>query len=171
MGARRTAILALAFVTLMAGLLVAPQTAEAKDLRGRFGLGIGARLSPTGIISGKITLPSSSPTRNVQIQALVGFALSESQRDRFSAGARVLIPVLAEDNLNVYGAVGGSYVFYGQEGHAVRADAGAGIEFFLFGLENLGLTGELGLVVDFIGEEPVPPRLQPFAFVGLHYYF
>lgn len=171
MGARCSGLLACTLAVLMAGLMGSPEVAEAKDLRGRFGLGIGARLSPTGIISAKITLPSPTPTRNVQIQALVGFALSEAQRDRFSAGARVLIPVLAEDNLNVYGAVGGAYVFYGDEGHAARAEAGAGIEFFLFGLENLGFTGELGLVVDFIGEEPTPPRLQPFAFIGLHYYF
>ena len=67
-------------LTLLMGLLVAPQAAEAKDLRGRFGLGIGARLSPTGIISAKFSLPSQQPTRNVQVQALLGFALSEGQR-------------------------------------------------------------------------------------------
>ncbi len=62
---------------VLAGLVALPSSAEAKDLRGRFALGVGARLSPTGIFSAKITLPSNKPTLNVQVQALVGFALME----------------------------------------------------------------------------------------------
>jgi hypothetical protein len=163
---RRTLLL---FVSL---LLLLPATASAKDLRKRIGVGFNNNFSSLTSISGKFGLPTPKATMNVQIQALVGFAILKGQDDRFFAGGRVLLPIIGEDNLNLYGSLGGGYVRFHDEAQAARIGAGLGVEFFFFGLENLGLSAEFGLNLD-VGGGGVDLQTTSgsVATVGAHYYF
>ncbi len=166
---RRGLLLSCLSLTL---LFLLPSQAEARDLRGRLGLGFNNNFSSLTSISVKYGIPTNKETLNLQIQAMVGFAFLKDQDDRFFAGGRVLIPILAEDNLNLYAGVGAGYVRFHDAKQGVRASAVVGVEFFLFGLENLGLSAEFGLNLD-AGNQILDVQTTggTQASVGVHYYF
>ena len=172
--ARRTAFSALlpAALLMAFSLASAPGDAHAKDLRGRFGIGFNNNFSSLTSISVKVGLPSDKETLNFQVQGLVGFAILADEDNRFFAGGRVLLPILAEDNLNLYGAVGGGYVRFHDNLAAARIQAVLGVEFFFFGLESLGLSAEFGLNLDVApGRVDLTTTSGTSAAVGVHYYF
>jgi hypothetical protein len=153
-------------------LLLLPSGAQARDLRGRLGIGFNNNFSSLTSISVKYGIPTNKETLNLQVQAVVGFAFLKDQDDRFFAGGRVLVPILAEDNLNLYTAIGAGYVRFHDSKQGLRASAVVGVEFFLFGLENLGLSAEFGLSLD-VGNQilDVQTTAGTAAAVGVHYYF
>jgi hypothetical protein len=159
-------------LALIPAVLLVPAMADARDLRGRVGLGFQNQFSELLSISAKFGLPADRETVNVQAQVLVGFALGTKADERFFAGGRILFPFVAEDNLNLYGAVGGGWLRRADDDQLVRVQATVGAEFFLFGLENLGLSAEFGAKVDV-----APPDVEvgttsgTMAGVGVHYYF
>jgi hypothetical protein len=157
---------------LLLVLLLLPASASAKDLRKRFGVGFNNNFSSLTSISGKVGIPMPKETINLQVQVLVGFAILKDQDDRFFAGGRVLLPIIAEDNLNLYVPVGGGYVRFHDEAQGARVGAGLGVEFFFFGLENLGFSAELGLNLDIVGGGiDLATTSGTVAQVGAHYYF
>jgi len=172
-----------AFLALVALLLCAlPGDAEARDLRERFGIGFNNNFSSFSSLSLKLGLPAPRPTLNIQVQALVGFSISalagddsdplSAEVDQFFAGGRVLLPILAEDNLNVYGGFGGGYVRQSEGRQLFRGQAVLGVEFFFFGLDNLGCSAEFGLKLDIApGLVEVETNSGSSASVGVHYYF
>ena len=95
---RRLRIL-LPLLLLLSMLL--PASAQGRDLRKKVGIGFNNNFSSLTSISVKVGLPTNLETVNIQIQGLAGFALAADQDNRFFAGGRVLLPILAEDNLNV----------------------------------------------------------------------
>ncbi len=161
-------------------LTTAALDASAKDLRGRFAIGFCNQLSPVTAASVKFTFPARHATVNVQLQGMAGFALfnARTSNDQFFAGARMLFTFLAEDNLNLYAGGGAGYVRFDDGTKAVRAQPLVGLEFFFFGLENLGFSAELGLSVD-IGLSTsgvdlgtgAGPDAASFGGLGIHYYF
>ena len=153
------------------------------DLRKRFGLGFNNNFSSFTSLSVKFGMPTPKPTVNIQVQGLVGFSFSalaqadsddqaEPGVDQFFAGGRLLLPILSEDNLNVYGGVGAGYVRQADARQLLRAQAVVGVEFFFFGLENLGCSAELGVVLDISpGQVDIETTAGSSASVGVHYYF
>ncbi len=171
----RTRLLALSILIPLALLSVG--TADAKDLRGRLAFGFNNQLSPVTSASIKFTLPAKQATVNIQLQAIAGLAIYNARNinDQFFAGFRMLFPIIAEDNLNVYVGGGGGYAGFQDASRAIRLQPVAGIEFFFFGLENVGFSTEFGVNVD-IGLSPtvavdVSTSAGSFAAVGIHYYF
>jgi len=153
-------------------LFLLPASASAKDLRKRFGVGFNNNFSSLTSLSGKVGLPMPKETINLQVQVMVGFALLKDQDDRFFAGGRVIIPLIAEDNLNLYVPLGGGYVRFHDQAQGARIGAGIGAEFFFFGLENLGFSAELGLNLDVVGGGiDLGTTSGTIAAVGAHYYF
>lgn len=154
--------------------------AQAKDLRKRFGAGIDTQLSllPTGqagpaSLSFKYTLPASDKTINMQIEALLGLGIVENEAAYVVGGGRFLYTVIAEDNCNVFLGVGGAYLrgdAFDSTG-TVRVQPLAGIEFFLFGLENLGFTASVGANVDIGNPLAVSTTASTVGNLGIHYYF
>ncbi len=157
---------------LALALLLSPTLSHGKDLRGRVGLGFQNNFSELLSISAKFGLPTERETANVQLQVLVGFSLSTKADERFFAGCRVLLPFIAEDNLNLYGAVGAGWLRRAEADQLLRVSGAVGAEFFLFGLENLGLAAEFGLQL-----EVAPPDVEvgttsgTVAGLAIHYYF
>ena len=154
---------------LLALLVTTLPTVEAKDLRSRFGLGfhqqIGAPL-PISALSVRYGLPTGKPTSNIQLEADVGVAATASAPVDLYAGGRVLYSFVAEDNMNFYLAAGAGYAMQAGSG-LVRVQPAIGAEFFLFGLENLGLSLEWGVSAD-LGEAWTVSTAPNAA---VHYYF
>ncbi len=152
---------------MLLALLLVFTPAHAKDLRSRLGLGLHQELgSPVSTLSVKYGFPTQKPTINLQVEANVGVAMSAVTDLQFYAGGRLLAGVVAEDNLNVYLAAGAGYGVDGPSG-VIRLQPAVGAEFFLFGLENLGLAVEWGVSVDLGADWAV--RTAPN--LAAHYYF
>jgi len=167
----RTRLLTLLSLVLFV-ILSVPSVASAKDLRGKVGIGFNNNFSSLTSVSAKIGLPAARETVNFQIQALVGFAIASDTDNRFFAGGRLLLPIIAEDNLNVYGGIGGGYVRFHDTAEAARIQGVLGVEFFFFGLERLGLSAEFGVNLDVgPGILDVATTSGTAASVGVHYYF
>ena len=167
----------LCLLAALALLLLAPSDASAKDLRGKFGLGFNNNFTSLTSVSFKGGLPMPKPTQNLQVQGLVGFGLAKFEPARLFVGGRVLIPILAEDNLNLNAGFGAGYLRIRPEGatdilDAFRGQAVLGVEFFFFGLEQLGFSAELGINFD-VAEEflSFSTTSGTAASVGVHYYF
>ncbi len=162
---------------IVAASLLAVAPASAKDLRGRFALGFNNQFGPLTSASLKFTLPARQPTVNVQLQLVAGMALfkARSYDDEYFGGLRMLFTFIAEDNLNVYAGGGAGYAGFSDATNAVRVQPVMGVEFFLFGLENLGFSGEFGVNVDIgVGATSgldVSSTAGSFGAVGVHYYF
>lgn len=168
----RPSALAVLILLACALLLAHPSEAQAKDLRKRIGVGFNNNFSTLTSVSVKVGMPTNKDTVNLQVQALVGFSIFAESDDLFFAGGRALLPILAEDNLNLYAAVGGGYVRSHAETNGARIQAVLGVEFFLFGLENLGLSAEFGINLDVVGEAvDIETTSGTAASVGVHYYF
>ena len=174
---RRTPLILLASLVLPL-LLMMPADASAKDLRKKLGIGFNNNFTSLTSVSVKFGLPTPKPTLNFQVQALAGFGLAKNEPARAFVGGRVLLPIVAEDNLNVYAALGGGYLRVRPEGvtgdpiDAFRGQAVLGAEFFFFGLERLGFSAEFGINID-VGEDILSFETTSgtAASVGVHYYF
>lgn len=165
---------------LIALCCVAP-AAQAKDLRKKVGVGFDSQLSlgsdgvagPTSL-SVKYTLPASDKTVNIQLEALLGLSVVENRAANLVGGGRFLYTVIAEDNCNVFVGVGGAYI-QGDDvdtvDGAIRIQPLGGVEFFLFGLENLGFTASLGLNVDLGNPVSISTTAATVGNLGVHYYF
>lgn len=152
--------------------LLVPSVAGAKDLRGRLGIGFNNNFSSVTSLSVKLGLPTDKETVNIAVQALAGFAFAQDSDLRLFAGGRVLLPIIAEDNINVYGGLGGGYARFHDQAQAARIQAVLGAEFFLFGLERLGFSAEFGVNLDVgPGMVDIATTSGTAASVGVHYYF
>ena len=161
-------------------------TASAKDLNGRLGLGFAQQFGGSGTMSAlsvRYGLPTGKPTTNVGVELDVGVDVADGTTDLFG-GARFLWGAVAEDNMNLNLGLGAGYlqrnaVEIGSDGTTsapapygtVRVQPSIGAEFFLFGLENLGFTAELGVNLDLVGGGVEVLTVGGAPGVGMHYYF
>ncbi len=150
-------------------LLLSSGSAWGKDLQGRLGVGFQAGLDDSAALTVRYGLPVGAPPTNVLIEAQAGVALRGTIDDSWTVGARLLYAVVAEDNLNLYAAVGGSWVSTGGTGR-FRLQPALAAEWFGFGLENLGLSAQWGLALDF-GDGVDVRTFGGGPGLGLHYYF
>lgn len=166
--------------------LLLTSAAHGKDLRGRFGVGVDTQMAlsataaPTAL-SVKYTLPAADKTINMQVQGLFALKITEQQPASMMAGARFLYPLVAEDNLNLFVGIGAAYLSgaafdlalddNGDPLDTFRVQPLMGLEFFFYGLENLGFTAGLGLNVDLLGAVQVATTGATFGALGIHYYF
>lgn len=154
---------------MLIALLLSLPTAEAKDLRSRFGVGFHQQFGSTTALSFRYGLPMPKPTQNVQVEADFGLDLAAAEPGVFFAGGRLLYTVVAEDNLNLYLGAGAGYAGAGDKGF-LRLQPAVGAEFFLFGVENLGFSVEWGVSVD-LAEEWAVQTVGTAPNAAVHYYF
>ncbi len=163
---RRTVV---PITALVLGLLL-PGSAHAKDLRQRVGVGFSNQFGHLSSLSVKVGMPTSNPAVNIQAQLVGGYSVLNNTSPAWFVGARGLYGFVAEDNMNLYLAGGVGFKADGVD-NALRLQPALGAEFFLFGLENLGLSAECGVDLDLLG-----PGVDTYTFggaagVGAHYYF
>jgi hypothetical protein len=99
-------------LTLLAGLFCISSTAEAKDLRGRFGAGFNQQFGHVSAFSVRYALPTTSHAVNIQLEGNFGLDTateSEDGRSVFSGG-RLLYGFVAEDNMTLFAAGGVGWV-------------------------------------------------------------
>ncbi len=138
--------------SLTAGMLLTMSTsAFAKDLGGRFGVGFNSSLGQGSALSARYAVPTGDSPVNVVIEGIGGFTSIDGASTEITAGGRLLVSTVVEDNMNLYVGGGAGYVF-GPEGETVRLQPLAAIDFFFFGLDNLGFTTAFGLNIDVGGD-------------------
>ena len=152
-----------------------PQTAFAKDLREKIGVGFSNQFASTPSISVRYGLPARSPAINIGVEVDIGFdfysdSSSTSDFNKWFSGVRVLYGFVAEDNMNLYAIAGAGFLFQGTNDARVRVQPALGAEFFLYGVENLGFSAEWGLNFD-MGSPNRVTTVSGAPLVGLHYYF
>jgi len=155
-------------LTLLSPLLLLAVPAAAKDLRGRFGAGFNNQFGHVSALSARYAFPTSSPVVNVQVEGNFGLATSPLEDGKVFSGGRLLYGTIAEDNLNLFIAGGAGALMEGGVG-TVRLQPAMGVDFFLYGLENLGMTLEWGLNLDLAEGASVSTTAAVAA--GAHYWF
>lgn len=165
--------------TLLLGLLsLFPLSAEAKDVRTKWAVGVeqsfglvSSALGNPPTLSVKYTLPAAQKQVNMQLQAFVGFqhgaGTGLDENLSLQSGLRFLYPVVAEDNCNVLvGVTAGLGYYQTPFGQLLDPRGGAifGVEFFPFGLENLG-------VMTAVSAQAGPVDQGTAAHLSMHYYF
>ena len=160
-----------ALLSLLA-FLVAARPAEAKDLRGRLGVGFDNQFGNVSALSLRYALPMPDPAINIQVEGAFGFAKFDPDQEDFPpeyfGGGRLHYGVVAEDNMNLT-VSGGLGVLSDGDQQSLRVEAMMGAQFFFFGLENLGFIAEWGLHFD--SGETNSSATGAAAGVGAHYWF
>ncbi len=164
-------------IALAMALTLAPGDAQGKDLQSRIGVGAYVQPGFTPALSVKYTLPADNKAQNNALQAIIGGKFSPDGGNQTIGGLRFQSALVAEDHMNVFVAVTGLYVFNDDgsedplQGFDARATVGA--EFFLFGLDNLGLSVEGG--ADVLGalksDGSLGVVLGTTGGLSFHYYF
>lgn len=155
---------------LLVGLaaLSLPSAAAAKDLRNRFGVGFNTFFDGGQNLALRYVVPSGNDAMNIVVEGNAGFS-TLSLDERFTAGGRILTSVVAEDNMNFYVGGGLGYVGGGIDDR-LRLQPLASVDFFFFGLENLGFTSAFGLNID-VGGGQNGLSTASQASAGLTYWF
>lgn len=152
-----------AFALLCASVATLP-AATAKDLSGRLGVGfINEFSNSTPAISAKYGL-----SKDLHWLGAVGFKTNSPST--FTLGTKIFKNIFYENNLN----------FYGTLGFAVLKDARSGVEFlgafgaeyFIPGIDSLGLSFEAGVAATNIsGSFALKTIGFTFLHAGTHFYF
>lgn len=153
---------------LLLGALLSPSAAHAKDLRNRVGVGFNSWFGHVNSLSVRWGVPTSDPAVNLQLEGDFGMASSSTGRSDVFAGGRLLYAVVAEDNMNLSLGAGGGYLS-DLNGGRFRLQPSATVDFFLFGLENLGFTGGYGFDIDLGSTTGFATTGSVIG--GLHYWF
>ena len=139
------------FLLLIAVLL--GSSAFAKDLSNRLGVGYSNQFGVSD------DLPSIAvryyPNANYGLMASLGVD-TEDQNSRFGFSAKIMKIVFREDNMNFYTAASAGIVsreLAGKNDSGFDLSGLVGAEFFLPGLENLGISFEGGVGVTSISSQ------------------
>jgi hypothetical protein len=173
----------LAFLVVAAGSLGATRVAEAKDLSGRMGVGYVNNVPGTGALSVRYWV-----NEQIAIQGDVGFLLFTPKKgdasNNYGIGVSGLYSFIDEPNLHIYGTGGFSFGSTSlttttatgtvtNSKSVIGLSGGMGMEFFLVGLPNLGLTAGVGLNVVNVADVGTTISVSgaDFATFGVRYYF
>lgn len=167
---RRNALLGLWSIPVI--FLVYPSaSAEARDLQGRLGLGYNAQFA-NALVGSRI--PGFSVkyglTRDIAAEAIVG--LSTASPTNSVTAVKFFKNLFLETNLNFYFTFGGGLVAAnGRSGAEFQGALGA--EFFIPGLESVGLSFEAGGSLHNLSEGGFSFRTLGASFLdaGMRFYF
>lgn len=151
-------------------LFLAASPAYSKTLAGRLGVGFVNQFANSSSIR---EVPSISAkyglTKDFNISLAAGFhTLSPTA---FTVGAKVYRNIFFESNLNFYVALGLA-ALKGEKFGAELLGLG-GAEFFIPGIDSLGLSFETGLSASTIAAQGLVLKTVGFSFLhaGMHFYF
>src|SRR2546423_5388585 len=135
----------LSILACLVGLAI-PQLSFARDLQGRLGLGFNSEFVNSAVtyrvpgISFKYGL-----TRDLAAEAVVGLVTTSPSNS--VTGIKLFKNIFYETNLNFYFMLGAG-ILSANNSAGAEFLGGFGVEFFIPGLESLGLSMETGASVD-----------------------
>jgi hypothetical protein len=150
-------------------ILSTPLSANARDMHGRLGIGYNGEFGYPTVTNG---IPAISAkyglSRDFAIEAIVGFATTTPSQSAF--GAKLFKNFFFENNLNFFFFGGAGLVTATASGFEFMA--GLGVEFFIPGLESLGLSMETGVSGSSAsGAFALRTLGASFLNAGMHFYF
>ncbi|MBU6375092.1 MAG: hypothetical protein KGQ59_03780 [Bdellovibrionales bacterium] len=153
------------------GLLWATEAAMARDLQGRLGLGYNSQFVNSVVAS---RVPGVSVkyalTRDIALEAIVGSSTASPSNS--VTAVKFFKNLFLETNLNFYFTFGGGIVAANQKSGSEFLGA-LGAEFFIPGLESLGLAFEAGGSVHNLTGDGFSFRTIGVSFLdaGIRFYF
>jgi len=154
-------------------LLLLPSPLYAKELLGRVGLGYNAQFANTSQTNGTpgISLKYGLAPRSA-IELIAGF-YSGSQGSGVFAG-KYMQTIHAESYANFYFLTGLGYVYANQK-NGIEILGGLGSEFFIPGVDNVGISFEAGMSAESLTSASGSLVLKTFGVsflnAGMHFYF
>ncbi|MEW6055891.1 MAG: hypothetical protein AB1540_04680 [Bdellovibrionota bacterium] len=152
-------------------LLVFAQSTEcaARDLSGRLGFGFTNEFS-NSTISREVPALSTKYglSKDFHLQAILGF--NTESPAAYTLGAKAYKNIFFETNLNFYMAIGVAWLKAEKSGFELLGVLGA--EFFIPGIDSLGLLFEAGVSANNVTGDFVLKTVG-FSFIhaGMHFYF
>lgn len=158
----------------VSGFLIASAvslTAEARDLQGRLGLGYNAQFANYRESGG--TVPAIAAkyafTKDIAIEGVVGFATTKPSNSVI--GVKLFKNLFFENNLNFYGMLAGGLVS-ANNNSGMDFQGGFGTEFFIPGLESVGMSFEVGgELTNITGSMVFRTVGASFLHAGMRFYF
>ncbi|MGE4233138.1 MAG: hypothetical protein AB7F43_07400 [Bacteriovoracia bacterium] len=140
----------------------------AKNLSSRLGFGFVDQYHTPLYTSLPAVSAKYGLTKDFHVSAFLGIDTSSSSRTNI--GAKIYHNIFSETNLNFYGALGAAYLKETYSSIGMLAVLGA--EFFIPGLDSLGLSFEAGLLLSNLsGGYVLSTAGYSFLNAGMHFYF
>jgi hypothetical protein len=149
---------------------LSPALSHARDLQGRLGLGYNAQFAnfqQANRVPG-VSLKYAM-TRDIAAELVVGVGTTDPGNS--VAALKLFKNIFLETNLNFYSFVGGGRVTGGGNS-GLEFQGGFGVEFFIPGIESLGLSMETGASFNNLsGGYALQTMGVSFLNAGMHFYF
>ena len=160
-------------LTALISLMIPAVPAEARDLLGRMGLGYNSQFGHTSSVDGSpgISLKYGLAPK-AAIELVAGFYSGANGSG--VAAAKYLKTVHSDNYANFYFLLGAGYV-YTRSKNGAEFLGGLGSEFFIPGVDNLGISFEAGMSAESYSSSLGSFVLKTFGVsflnAGMHYYF
>jgi hypothetical protein len=157
--------LALALVTLSDA-----RDANARDLQGRLGIGYNAQFANFHETNGVPAIAAKyAPTKDIAFEAVLG--MTTATPGNSVIGLKFFKNLFFENNLNFYTMLAGGLVTANTLS-GMDFQGGFGCEFFIPGLESVGISFELGAeLTDISGSMVFRTMGASFLNAGMRFYF
>ncbi len=149
--------------------MLSPLPSFARDLHGRLGVGYNAQLSSSTLTSIPGVALKYGMTHDIATEFIL--AVGTSTPSSFGVGVKFFKNIFFETNLNFYIMAGLGYSSaVGSSG--IDLLMGPGVEFFIPGLESLGISFEAGVAASSVtGSFIVKTMGASFLHAGMRFYF
>ena len=168
---RRTCLNVVRFVTLFGVGFLFSDPCLGRDMQGRLGLGYNSEFAnaySTGPRVPGISIKYAM-TRDLAIEGV--FAIATTSPSQSVTGIKLFKNVFFETNLNFYFMLGGGFINANSQIGAELL-AGFGAEFFIPGIDSLGLAIETGATFNNAsGSYALRTLGVSFLDAGIHFYF
>ena len=152
-------------------LVSASHDAAARDLQGRLGLGYNAQFANYRESGGTVPAIAAkyAVTKDIAVEGIFGVATTKPANSVI--GMKFFKNLFFETNLNFYGMLAGGLVT-ANSNSGVDFQGGFGAEFFIPGLESVGLSFEVGGELTNISGSMVFRTIgASFLHAGMRFYF
>lgn len=161
----------LVFIALLIAAAGLVSNAEARDLQGRLGLGYNAQFANYRESGGTVPAISAkyAVTKDIAFEGVLGFATTKPANS--VVGMKFFKNLFFENNLNFYGILAGGLVT-ANNNSGFDFQGGFGTEFFIPGLESVGISFELGAeLTNITGSTVFRTVGASFLNAGMRFYF
>jgi hypothetical protein len=156
-------------LTLVTALALLTERAQARELQGRLGLGYNAQFATARAENGSPSFALKyALTREVAIEAIAG--ISTASPTNATLGAKFFRTIFFDTSANFYFVAGAGLLNAGSRS-GFQLLGGFGAEFFIPGVESVGISMEAGAGLDnFSGDLAFKTMGASFLEAGMRFY-